>query len=48
MIRVRTTQRNSLLFHFITLSLLLLLVITLALDGRITYAETTDWNGPLT
>jgi polyferredoxin len=39
MIRVRTTQRNFLLFHFITLSFLLLLVIALALDGRITHAE---------
>jgi len=39
MIRVRTTQRNSILFHFITLSFLLILVIALALDGRITHAE---------
>src|SRR5690349_21741811 len=39
MIRVRTTQRNSLLFHFITLSFPLILVIALALDGRITHAE---------
>ena len=39
MIRVRTTQRNSLLFHFITLSFILILVIALALDGRITHAE---------
>jgi len=39
MIRVRTTQRNSLLFHFITLSFLHILVIALALDGRITHAE---------
>jgi hypothetical protein len=39
MIRVRTTQRISLLFHFITLSFLLILVIPLALDGRITHAE---------
>ena len=39
MIRVRTTQRNSLLFHFITLSFPLILVIALALDGQITHAE---------
>ena len=39
MIRVCTTQRNSLLFQFITLSSLLILVIALALDGRITHAE---------
>ena len=39
MIRVRTIQKNSRLFHFITLSFLLILVIALALDGRITHAE---------
>ena len=39
MIRVRTIQKNSRLFHFITLSFLLILVIPLALDGRITHAE---------
>jgi hypothetical protein len=39
MIRVRTIQRNSLSFHFITLSFLLILVIALALDERITHAE---------
>jgi hypothetical protein len=39
MIRVCTTQRNSLLFQFITLSSLLILVIALTLDGRITHAE---------
>lgn len=39
MIRMRATQRNSLLFHFITLSFLLILVIDLALDGRISHAD---------
>ena len=33
MIRVRTTQRNSLLLRFFTLPFLLILVIALALDG---------------
>ena len=39
MIRVCAIQRDSLLFHLITLSFLLILVTALALDGRITYAE---------
>jgi len=39
MIRVCAIQRDSLLFHLFTLSFLLILVIALALDGRITYAE---------
>jgi len=39
MIRACAIQRDSLLFHLITLSFLLILVIALALDGRITYAE---------
>lgn len=39
MIRVRTTQRNSLFFLFFTLAFLLILVIALAFGGQITHAE---------
>lgn len=39
MASVRTTQKSSLLFRFFTIPFLLLLVIALALDGLIAYAE---------
>lgn len=39
MIRMRAAQRNSLLFHSITLSFLLILVIDLAPDGPISHAD---------
>ena len=39
MVHIRTTRRNSLLFHFITLLFLHILIIALALAGRITLAE---------
>ncbi|TKS64487.1 MAG: hypothetical protein EWM73_00436 [Nitrospira sp.] len=39
MTSVRTTQTSSLLFRFFTIPFLLLLVIALALDGLIAYAE---------
>jgi serine protease Do len=39
MMKVRTIQRSSLCFRFFTIPFLLLLVIALALDGLIAYAE---------
>lgn len=39
MTSVRTTQKCSLLFRFFTIPFLLLLVIALAFDGLIAYAE---------
>jgi serine protease Do len=39
MMKVRTIQRSSLCFRFFTIPILLLLVIALALDGLIAYAE---------
>jgi S1-C subfamily serine protease len=39
MTTVRTTKTSSLLFRFFTIPFLLLLVIALALDGLIAYAE---------
>ena len=39
MTRVRTTEKRSLLFFFFTIPFLLLLVIALALDGLIAFAE---------
>jgi hypothetical protein len=39
MMSVRTTHRSVLLFHFFTIPFLLLLLITLALDGLTAYSE---------
>jgi len=39
MTSVRTTHRSFLLFRFLTIPFLLLLLIALALDGLIAYAE---------
>ena len=46
MIRVRTTQRNSLPLRFFTLPFLLILVLALALGGRITHAEPPIGSAP--
>jgi hypothetical protein len=39
MMSVRTIDRSVLLFHFLTIPFLLLLLITLALDGLTAFAE---------